>query len=178
MADIIVTTREVRPLPGAVIRELDAGGAGNVGDVVYINASGQAVAADADAVATAVGIGIVVSAGSMGKTSFASGDRLAVVVYGPLNGYSGMTPGARVFASGTVGRVADAAPATTVINAVAWVLGLALDAATVFVAPLLVRPQAAITNPAGGATIDAESRTAITAIILALEEQGILARNG
>ena len=37
--------------------------------------------------------------------------------------------------------------------------------------------QAAITAPTGGATVDAESRTAINAIISALEAHGLVADN-
>lgn len=41
----------------------------------------------------------------------------------------------------------------------------------------LVDAQTAITAPTGGATVDAESRTAINAIITALEAHGLVLEN-
>lgn len=43
--------------------------------------------------------------------------------------------------------------------------------------PLIGPRQAALTAPAGGATIDAEARTAIVAIQTALEAHGLVASN-
>lgn len=43
--------------------------------------------------------------------------------------------------------------------------------------PQVADRQAAITAPTGGATVDAESRTAINAIITALEAHGLVADN-
>lgn len=43
--------------------------------------------------------------------------------------------------------------------------------------PLIGTRQAAITNPTGGATVDAEARTAITAVITALEAHGLIVSN-
>ena len=43
--------------------------------------------------------------------------------------------------------------------------------------PLIGEQQAAITAPTGGATTDTEARTAINAIITALEAHGLVASN-
>lgn len=43
--------------------------------------------------------------------------------------------------------------------------------------PMIAEQQTAITAPTGGATVDAESRTAINAIISALEAHGLVADN-
>lgn len=119
MADIAVTARLVRPLGGAVVRELDAGGSGSVGDLVYINSSGVAVQSAGGAAGTANAIGVVVNSGSQGKTTFASGDRLAVVLSGPVAGWAAMVPGANHFVSNTAGKLGDAAGTVSKIVGVA-----------------------------------------------------------
>ena len=43
--------------------------------------------------------------------------------------------------------------------------------------PLIGEQQDAITAPSGGATVDAEARTAINAVITALEAHGLVASN-
>lgn len=109
MAVVTITAREVRPLPGAIVREYDAGATGNVGDLVYVDSNGKAQPADGSAAGTARARGLVVAAGSMGKTTFAAGDRLSVVVFGPVAGFSGMTPGNIHYVSDTTGKVDTAA---------------------------------------------------------------------
>ena len=133
MADITVTAADVRPLPGAIIQRFTAGAALSVGDAVYIASDGDVEKADADVAASAQAIGIVVSAPD-GATSASAGDAVDVVVYGPVTGFSGMTPGNLVYASVTAGKVADAAPAAT-SGDYKWIIGRAVSAVTIFVAP-------------------------------------------
>lgn len=131
MADINVTARLVKPLPGASIRPFLAGGSGNVGDLVYVDSNGEAQQADASAAGTALGVGIVVAAGGEGALTFASGDALSVVVAGPVTGFSGMTPGGVLYASDTAGKLADAA------GTVSHKEALALSATDLLIVPAL-----------------------------------------
>lgn len=108
MADITVTAKNVSPLPDALRRDGIAAGSGNVGDSVYMTASGL-VQSDGSASGTAVSKGIVVAAGSSGSLTFASGDTLTVVTRGPVAGFSGATQGGTAYVSDNAGKVADAA---------------------------------------------------------------------
>ncbi len=179
MADITVTARSVRPLPGAILRDYIAGGSGNVGDVVYVDSTGKVQQALASAAATAKAYGVVIAAGALGATAFVSGDVVSVVIMGSVTGFASLVPPGRIYVSAaTAGKLADAAPLSTLVNSVAWLMGLAVTTDTIFFEPFSPDPQASIADPSAGATIDAQARTAINAIILALEKQGILAANG
>lgn len=131
MADISLTSRLVKPLPGAVIRPFVAGGSGNIGDVVYVDSNGYVQQADGSAEGTALGVGIVVAQGGEGSLTYASGDALSVVVSGPVTGFSGMTPGSILYVSDTAGALADAAGTNEHKEA------LALSATEVLVVPSL-----------------------------------------
>lgn len=120
--------QQIRPLQGAVTRDFDAGGAGNVGDLVYIASDGDVEVADGSASATAEAVGIVVGT-STGQTAFAAGDGVTVVVLGPVAGFSGMTPGASGYVSDTAGAIDDAAGTVT------WVVGYSESATVFFVQP-------------------------------------------
>ena len=130
MATISVTAAQVRALTenGAVIRRYDAGGAITIGNAVYVAADGDVEQADGSAAGTARAIGIAV-AHHDDTTSIASGDPVAVCVFGPVGGYSGMTPGAKVWVSDTAGRLDDAAGSS------AHELGYSESASVVFVNP-------------------------------------------
>lgn len=108
MADIVTVPGEANKLPGAIGRDYDAGGAGDLLDTVIIAADEDAEQADASTAAGAKMRGIVTSVAG-GKTSFAAGDRIHVVTYGPVAGFSGMTPGNTHFQSDTAGKLATAA---------------------------------------------------------------------
>lgn len=173
MADFSLTAASIRPLNGAIWRPFTLGGSASVGDVVYEASAGTVIKANAAAVATAKAIGIIISIGTGGATSGASGDPCDVVLWGPVTGFSSLTPGARAYVSAaTAGKLATAAPAAT--DAVTWLFGHNYDATTVMVAPVMVAPQTAIADPSGGATTDSQARTAIASIINALEANGIL----
>jgi hypothetical protein len=132
--EITVTTTDVRPLTGAIIRRAVAGEALALGDVVYISgySGNQPVVSKAvgGAVATANPFGIAI-AGAMANTTIASGETLDVVVFGPVTGYSSMTSGNSVWVSDTSGRL------SSVVGTKSGVVGLAESPTVVFVRPSL-----------------------------------------
>lgn len=133
MADVTVTAADVRPLPGAVVRRFGAGGALNAGDAVYVAADGDVEAADADAAASARIIGLVV-AGPDGKTAYVAGDRVDVVVFGPVAGFSSLAEENLLFASINAGALADTAPAGASGDYV-WVAGWPVSPVIAFINP-------------------------------------------
>jgi len=111
MADIDLTSVEIAALQknGAVVRPYTAGDTLTVGYLVFIATDGDVEHADGDVdAATARAIGIVVESFD-GETTIAAGNRVSVCVFGPVSGFSGMTPGANYYVSDTVGRISDAA---------------------------------------------------------------------
>lgn len=142
MADITNTAADVRALNGAIIRRGMAGGSGYIGNLVYLDSMNGWKQADANASqGAAMGRGIVVASGSDGKTNFAAGDKIDIVVFGPVDGFTGMTPGGTVYNSSTAGAVADAAPSETGDD---WdfIVGWAESASVVFVHPQTAVPSA------------------------------------
>ncbi len=129
MADIALTSANIRPLTGAVLRRYVAGAALTVGYAVYIAADGDVEHADANADGLEQVIGIVV-AGYDGETTIAAGDPVTVCVFGPVSGFSGMTPADTIWLSDTVGLVADAAATFDRI------VGYAESASVLFVNPV------------------------------------------
>lgn len=134
-----VTARLVRALNGAITRPGVAGGALAMGDAAYLNSSGQWVEADANVSAAVAGArGIVVAVNEPGETTVASGDALEVCVFGPVGGFSSLTPGARQFLSNTAGELVETAPT----GAGTWTspIGYAEAAGILFVNPGLAAP--------------------------------------
>jgi len=110
MASISLTSTKIRTLEGALVRNYKTGAAVTVGYAVYLDSSGYVQHADANASeAAARAMGIVVQSKD-GETSVTSGDRCSVCVFGPVGGYSGMTPGEPVYNSATVGRLDQTSP--------------------------------------------------------------------
>lgn len=133
MAAITVTAKNIRPLPGAVVRRFSAGGSINVGDTAYIASDGDVERAQAGTAAGSVAtfsVGLVVSA-PMGGTIAAAGEPVDVAMYGPVDGFSGMTPGDMLYQSSTAGRLDDAA------GSVSHKVARALSATVVFVNPAM-----------------------------------------
>jgi hypothetical protein len=131
MASISLTSASIRPLEGAIVRNYQAGAAVTVGYAVYLDSNGYVQHADADASeAASRGRGIVV-ASKDGETSVSSGDRCSVCVFGPVGGYSGMTPGEPVYVSDTVGRLDQSQPSSAYRQALGW----ADSASVIFVNP-------------------------------------------
>ena len=114
MADMTVTAANVSGdwNQGTVIRNFVAGGTVNVGDAVYIATDGFVYQADANVlVANAKGRGIVVNSDDLyGSTVISATRSCSVALFGPVYGFSGMTPGTTGWVSATAGKIADAAP--------------------------------------------------------------------
>ncbi len=131
MTALTKTAAQIRPLVGAVPRPYVAGEALNVGDAVCLDGSNTDKVLQADAnvsAARARGIGIVVASYD-GETAIASGHACTVVVFGPVGGFSSLTPGAYGYVSNTAGEIDDAA------GTFAFILGYAERSNVFFVQP-------------------------------------------
>jgi len=132
MAACTVTAGDVRPLNGAVIRRFDAGGTVSIGDVVYIASDGDVEQADGSAIGTTLPVIGIAVATPDGGTSASAGERLDVVVSGPVAGFSSLTPGALGYVSDTAGKV------DTAVGTKDAVVGICESAAVFFVRPQLI----------------------------------------
>lgn len=122
MGDVTRTKADVRPLAGAIIRRGEAGGTIEAGEVVYLNGTSGWAVTDANDTATCGARGVMVA-----PEDAVDGDQIDVCVFGPVEGYSGMTPGALCYVSDTAGEVGDAAGSNTKI------IGWAASATALFV---------------------------------------------
>lgn len=117
MSDITLVATQVRPLLGAITRMFDAGEAMTVGDVVRVSTSGTVVKGDASTAPGAKGqLGIVVAgANAHSSGTIASGERVTVVVFGPVFLGSTVTLDETKthYLSDTAGKIADAAGTVT-----------------------------------------------------------------
>jgi hypothetical protein len=139
MSAVAFETTEIRALQqnGALVRDYRAGGTITVGNLVYVASDGDVEAADADSSSAATAtIGIAVC-GLDGETTISSGDPCAVCVFGPVSGFSGMTPGDVLWVSDTVGRV------DTVAGTFDRAIGYAERAGVIFVNPQINDPSSA-----------------------------------
>jgi hypothetical protein len=134
MTDLTVTKANVRPLQGAIIKPFQAGEIVDVGEAVYMKSDGKVWLSDADAAATAQVVGLVVAIGAYGKTESVADEIVDVLLFGPTEGFAGLTPGAQFFASVTPGKIEDTAPAGASAD-FRWVVGWALSATAIFVNP-------------------------------------------
>lgn len=109
---LTVTPKHVSPLPGAKLQNLEMGEAIENGEAYYIKASdGKAYKARANAAATAFAHGICVSVNRAGETVGEAGRVMTGCYFGPIAGFSGMTPGASGWlSSGTAGDVTETKP--------------------------------------------------------------------
>lgn len=130
--EVTVTTTDVRPLTGAIVRRAIASAAIALGDVVYVSSySGDlpvVTKCAGGAVATCNPFGIAI-AGALGNTSIATSEACDIVVFGPVTGYSSMTSGNTIWVSDTVGRL------STVVGTKSGVVGVAETPSTIFVRP-------------------------------------------
>jgi hypothetical protein len=136
MADITITATDVRPLPGALVRRFDAGGTCYAGEAVYVASDGDVERADANGSLSVIAAGIVV-ADNDGGTAFASGDRVDVVCFGPVAGYSSLTPGLPQYVSAEAGQMTQT-PGDLGGGTYECIVGLAEQSGVIFVNPNLV----------------------------------------
>jgi hypothetical protein len=130
MADLTITAANVRPLEGCIIRRFTAGEAMTPGQPVYMSAANTVSLCDASAVATNGCIGLVVS-NHNGAVSFAEGDPVDVVLYGPVTGFAtNLAAATVVYTDDDAGILADAAGTKDTV------VGIGLSTSV-----LLVRPQ-------------------------------------
>jgi len=132
MAAIAWTAADIRPLAGATVRRFDAGGTITIGAPVYIAGDGDVEIADGSAVGTLLGFAGLAVATPDGGTSVAAGERVDVVVHGPVAGFTSLTPGGLVFVSDTGGGL------DTAVGTKDLLVGVAESAAVVFVRPQIV----------------------------------------
>ena len=133
MADLTLSAANIRPLIGSVVKEGVAGGAVTIGDEVYLDANAEWQRTDSDAAGTATGLGIVVATAS-GETTVAADAGIEVCTFGPVAGFSGLTPGAFGFTSANAGKIAETAGTVT------WRLGYCFDVTVFYVAPGISAP--------------------------------------
>jgi len=137
-----VTARNVRALNEAETRTFVAGGTVNMGDAVYVDSNGKVQQARANAALTAEAVGIVIAVAQPGATAAASGEAVEVCVFGPVGGFSSLTPGAVQYVSdATAAALVETAPS----GAGKWAkaIGRADSAGIVFVLPGVVAARSA-----------------------------------
>lgn len=129
-----VTAANVRALEGAILRNKKAGGTVSMGQAGYIDSNSAVQAAKADAAATSAAEGIVVAVAQPGQTSAASGEGISMCVFGPVGGFSSLTPGAVYYVDDTT---AGAITATAPTGAGKWAksIGYAESDTILFVSP-------------------------------------------
>src|SRR5687768_1677809 len=115
----------VKPLEGAIVRRFTAGAAIEGGEAVAMASDGFVDPAIATAVTLAFAAGVAIQ-------DVAAGERVDVVVFGPVVCATGATPGAKVYVSDTAGEPAETAG--TKVSLLGW----AESATVVFVNPMLI----------------------------------------
>lgn len=100
----------VKPLEGAIIRRYTAGATIEAGEAVAMQSDGYVDPAAATAVTMPVGIAL---------EDVASGERVDVVVFGPVLCLSGATVGAIVYLSDTAGEPVETAGTKSTVLGVA-----------------------------------------------------------
>jgi hypothetical protein len=139
MSAVSLTAANIRALTenGAVVRRYIAGGTITIGQLVALASDGFVDPADANASqALTMAIGIAVQSYD-GETSLAITEPVTVCVFGPVSGFSGLTPGANHYVSDTAGAVDDAA------GTYDRIVGYAETATVLFVNPEMNVPSSA-----------------------------------
>jgi hypothetical protein len=120
------TAANVRPLQGAIVRRFTASAAITAGSAVYMSGNNTVAHAAGGAVGTNKVIGIAINAAA------ASGDPVDVVVLGPVNCGTSGTAGAAAQLNDTAGAYDETGGTKK------CVIGLVLNATTIFVRPQIV----------------------------------------
>ena len=117
------TAANIEPKEGAIVRRFTAGTTIAAGEIVSMQSDGYVDPSDSTGAAQMI-VGISIKAGVVG-------DRVDVVVYGPVACVTGATPGAAVYDSTTAGEPLE----TTAGNQKQ--VGFAESATVIFVRPLV-----------------------------------------
>lgn len=117
-------TTLIKPLEGAIVRRYTAGAAVTAGAPVALDSSGYVQHADGNSSDPVADMcqGIAIQAAA------AAGDRIDVVVYGPVSCMTGATPGAYIY-------ISDTAALPDVSSTSNGVIGIAESATVLFVRP-------------------------------------------
>ncbi len=135
---ISFTSANIAPQKNTLTRAFDAGAALTAGYAGYIDSSGEIQHADSNlSEAASRGIGVILK-GYDDSTTIADTTRVSVAIWGEVEGFAGMTPGAPVYVGTTVGSYTHTAP-----SAYARAIGYALSAVTLFVNPESGNPASA-----------------------------------
>lgn len=113
----------IKPLEGAIVRRYTAGTTIAAGELVTMQSDGYVDPTNTGAVQNIAGVAL---------QSVVSGQRVDVVVFGPVKCLTGATVGATVYGSDTAGEPAETAGTKTTIA------GWAESATVLFVSPVKV----------------------------------------
>ena len=139
MSALAFTAANIRALTsqGAVTRPGSAGATVTIGQAVYRHTDGTYKPSDSDASkAASEAIGIAVESYD-GETTIASGSAMTVCVWGPVAGFTSLTPNALGWVSDTAGSIDTAA------GTFDRILGYAESATVFFVNPDINDPSSA-----------------------------------
>lgn len=118
---------------GAIVRWYQTGESLDLLSTIYLDSSNLAWKAKSDSSAHASAIGIAaISDNFYGEKTIQSGGWVGVCVYGPMQGFSGMSQGQVGWVGATAGQLVDTAPTG---GAYQFQVGHAVDAETFFVDP-------------------------------------------
>lgn len=105
MADLTKTVTLARADAGAVVRPYPAAASGSLLDAVTIDENGKA---KKSANASGKCVGLIVSSHRKNTAgTYAANEPVGVCVWGPVEGFSGLTPGKLVYLAATAGVLAD-----------------------------------------------------------------------
>ena len=114
----------VMPLEGAIVRRFTAGSTIEAGEAVAMASDGAIDPANATTITLGMALGI-----ALGPNDYSAGDRVDVVMRGPVVCMTGATIGDCVYATNTAGEPSHTAGTKTNI------LGMAESATVLFVKP-------------------------------------------
>jgi hypothetical protein len=119
------TAANIKPLEGAIVRKFTAGATIAAGEIVVMMADGYVDPANTGAFTGCMVLGIAL-------TEAASGNKVDVVVFGPVKCVTGATPAALVYASDTAGEPSESVGTKDVA------IGFAESATVLFVRPQFI----------------------------------------
>lgn len=108
------TAKNIKPLTGAIVRRYTAGATIAPGELVAMASDGKVDPANATTITLAAVLGV-----ALGDGDLADGDRVDVVVSGPVQCLTGATVGALVYATNTAGEPAETAGTKTSVAGIA-----------------------------------------------------------